>query len=297
MFHYIGAPIIQGVGEDLFLSKKEFVKTLDFVCSSLQPLEPFEFLTALRRGNLPTRATLLTFDDCTERTVTECMPELQARNLKACFFVNPGLIDAGRTVPCLDLMKLCAACDPGTYEFQLPQKLSLTVNDVSSRAACYRTLWPNVIACPSPQQPEMLHSFRRTMGVDPTMSDDVRLAPWPTLDVLHSAGMLVANHTPFHSTIQADGVGLFIKDVAQAYETLESRFGRSPRIFCYPYGRTLDASPEASRALSKLETEYAFVTQGGLARANCTGLLNLRREGAVYSAGSTKLAPLLALMR
>ena len=40
-----------------------------------------------------------------------------------------------------------------------------------------------------------------------------------------------------------------------------------------------------------------FVTQGGIACADKTGLLNLRREEAAYSAGAVKLAPLLATLR
>src|SRR6266567_629539 len=64
MFHYIGKPIVHGAATDLFLERAEFAKILDFVASSLCPLEPLEFLSRLKKGTLPRGAALLTFDDC-----------------------------------------------------------------------------------------------------------------------------------------------------------------------------------------------------------------------------------------
>jgi hypothetical protein len=127
--------------------------------------------------------------------------------------------------------------------------------------------------------------------------DETRLASWEALARLVEAGMLVANHTPFHSTAHADGVEPFTEDVADGYAIFESRFPSPERIFCYPYGRAVDATRETARGLRRLGTGYAFVTQGGMARSGEDGLLDLRREGAVYSRGSTKLAPLLAFIR
>ncbi len=109
--------------------------------------------------------------------------------------------------------------------------------------------------------------------------------------------MLVGNHTMFHSTVNADGIEQFTADVDAAYEALEARFGSSPRVFCYPYGRTVDATAATTSRLRRMRTAWGFVTQGGSACASRTGPLNLRREQASYSAGAVKLAPLLATLR
>jgi len=296
-FHYLGDPILRGVSEDLFLSRSEFAATLDFVCTSLRPLDPETFLTRLENGTLPPGATLLTFDDCAEKTVTEALPELVSRNLKACFFANPGLVDAGRTVPGLELMDLCRAAPEGRHELCLPESVNVEItDDPASRAAAYRLLWPKVLACPSRQHVAMFGSIRKAFGVRST-SPDVRLASWDGLEKLHAAGMLVGNHTMFHSTVDADGLDRFTADVDDAYGALETRFGSSSRVFCYPYGRTVDATPATAASLRTLRTTYGFVTQGGIACPDKTGLLNLRREEAAYSAGAVKLAPLLATIR
>jgi peptidoglycan/xylan/chitin deacetylase (PgdA/CDA1 family) len=295
-FHYLGEPILRGVAEDLFLSRSEFAATLDFVCASLCPLDPETFLTRLEKGTLPPGATLLTFDDCAAKTVTEALPELVSRNLKACFFANPGLVDAGRTVPGLELMDLCRAAPKGSYELRLPESASVRITDTASRAAAYRLLWPKVLACPSRQHVAMFESIRKAFGVLGS-SPDARLASWDGLEELHDAGMLVGNHTMFHSTVDADGLDQFTADVDHAYGALEARFGSSQRVFCYPYGRTVDATPATTASLRTLRTAYGFVTQGGIACSGKTGLLHLRREEAAYSAGAVKLAPLLATLR
>jgi peptidoglycan/xylan/chitin deacetylase (PgdA/CDA1 family) len=142
----------------------------------------------------------------------------------------------------------------------------------------------------------MFESIRQAFGVRGS-SPDARLASWDRLDELHDAGMLVGNHTMFHSTVDADGIDQFTADVDHAYEALEARFGSSRRVFCYPYGRTVDATLATAARLRSLRTDYGFVTQGGIACSDKTGSLNLRREEAAYSVGAVKLAPLLAALR
>ena len=295
-FHYLGSPITEGVAEDLFLTHDEFTATLDFVRTNLCPLDPDTFLTLLKKGSLPPGATLLTFDDCAEKTVIDALPELVSRDLKACFFANPGLVDAGRTVPALELMDLCRTAPQGSYKLRLPELVSVEISDTASRAAAYRFLWPKILACPSFKHAAAFKSIRDVFGVS-DLSPAARLASWALLEKLHTAGMLVGNHTMLHSTVSADGIEQFTADVDAAYDALEARFGSSPRVFCYPYGRTIDATPATTAGLHRMRTEYGFVTQGGIASAFKTGPLNLRREQASYSASAVKLAPLLATLR
>ncbi len=141
----------------------------------------------------------------------------------------------------------------------------------------------------------MFASIRQAFDVRGS-SPDARLASWDRLEELHNAGMLVGNHTMFHSTAEADGLDQFTADVDHAYGALEARFGSSRRVFCYPYGRTADATIATAARLRGLHTAFGFVTQGGIACADKTGLLNLRREEAAYS-GAVKLTPLLATIR
>lgn len=305
-FHYIGEPVIPGVCQDLFLSREKFAGILDFICKKMTPLAPVDFLERLQAGTLPPRAVMLTFDDCTRDAYTQALPELAKRNLKACFFVCPGLIDQGRTIPCLELMDICAKAPEGTYSLRIPlcnegrqqeAAVDITIGNPPSRALSYRQLWPHLYRCTSAAQGEFLAAVRRQIGIADPVPPSYPLANWDELTEMHRRGMWIANHTMLHSTCYADTCDDFARDVARAFQVLDSRFPAQRRLFCYPYGSTLDVSSRTSDVLASMGTDIGLVTQGGAARPTRDGLLKLHREDATYSVGAAKLAPLLAMVR
>ncbi len=298
-FHYIGSPVLAGVGEDLFLPPEEFRRALDFIARHLAPLPPVEFLERLAAGTLPPRATLITFDDCLHETVTQAEMELRKRGLAACFFACPGLMAEGRTVPSLELMWMCAQARPGQYRVRTGADgaAEIAIGDHASRLAAYARLWPALLGTASHGHAALLGGMREDFGLSGGPPACLRVANWQTLETLDGHGMLVGNHTMLHSTVTADGAARFEADAALAYELLEERIGRRPRVFCYPYGRRADQAQPAEDALRRLGTQFAFVTQGGVASARRSGCLGLRREDASYSAKAARLAPLLAFLR
>jgi peptidoglycan/xylan/chitin deacetylase (PgdA/CDA1 family) len=300
-FHYIGSPVLRGVGEDLFMPLPEFRRVLDFIAARLRPLAPVEFFHRLREGTLPERATLITFDDCLHDTCVKAMPELVKRGLAACFFCCPGLIAADGAVPSLELMSMCAGARRGDYSVRPrladPATAEFHIGDHASRVDAYRRLWPELLRCPSRRHTALLSHLRHDFNLDDVVPRALRLANWNTLASLDSNGMLVGNHTMLHSTVTADGVGQFEADVALAYNLIERRIGARPRVFCYPYGRKVDQAQGTEEILKKLNTDFAFVTQGGIASPRRCGPLNLHREDASYNVSATKLAPLLAFLR
>jgi len=300
-FHYIGSPVLPGAGEDLFVPLAEFRRILDFVRARLAPLGPAEFFKRLTAGTLPRRATLLTFDDCLHDTVAQALPEFAKRGLQGCFFACPGLIAADRTVPSLELMWMCATARPGLYRIRTAagggEAAELAMAEPESRVAAYRRLWPALLGCPSRRHSALLGDMREDFHLAGGLPRRLRLAHWSTLAALGEQGMLVGNHTMLHSTVAADGIAQFEADVALAYDLMERRLGRQTRVFCYPYGRKADQEQGTEGVLRELGTEFAFVTQGGIASARRGGCLNLHREDASYSAEATKLAPLLAFLR
>ncbi len=301
MFHHIGPPVLPGAEDYLFLSEEVLGKVLDFVREQLCPLAPIEFLTRLASGTLPPRATLLTFDDGTYDQVVRAAPHFAARGLKACFFVCPGLMENGESVPSLDLATLCQHAAPGRRRLHVLRSDTATVDlDIrgpASRVRAYRLLLPHLLRCPSRQRPAFLASIRLGLGVEPSIRCPYRLATWEELDRLAEAGMSIGNHTLFHSTVDADGIEQFTADVAATFTKVEQRYPGLPRLFCYPYGRDIDATEETEQGLASLDVPFAFVVGGGLARPKQAGLLNLHREAVAYDVNATRLAVLLACIR
>jgi peptidoglycan/xylan/chitin deacetylase (PgdA/CDA1 family) len=292
-FHYIGSPVLSGVGDDLFMPLPEFRRVLDFISARLHPLPPLEFFRRLQEGTLPERATLITFDDCLHDTCVKALSELSKRGLAAAFFCCPGLIAADRTVPSVELMWICASARTGEHRVRGDE---FRISDHASRLAAYQRLWPELLRCPSRQHAALLAQLREEFGIRAEVPRSLRVAHWNTLASLDANGMLVGNHTMLHSTVTADGLPQFEDDVALAFNLIERRLGERPRVFCYPYGRKQDQAA-TEEMLQKLGTEFAFVTQGGIASPRRSGVLNLHREDASYSANATKLAPLLAFLR
>lgn len=292
-FHYIGSPVLRGVGDDLFMPLPEFRRVLDFISARLHPLAPAEFLRRMSEGTLPERATMITFDDCLHDTCAKALPELSKRGMAAAFFCCPGLISADRTVPSLELMWICASARAGDYRVRGAE---VRITDHASRIAAYHGLWPELLRCPSRQHSAFLAQLREEFAVRAETPRSLRVAHWSLLASLDAEGMLVGNHTMLHSTVTADGLPQFEDDVALAFNLIERRMGQRPRVFCYPYGRKADQAG-TEEALKNTGAEFAFVTQGGIANPRRSGLLNLHREDASYSASATKLAPLLALVR
>lgn len=300
-FHYIGNPVLRGVGDDLFIPLREFRRILDFITARLTPLGPSEFFERMTAGTLPKRATLITFDDCLHDTVVHALPEFEKRGIQGCFFACPGLIAADRTVPSLELMWICANARAGSYRVRTapvdsaPAEFQIGAHE--SRLAAYRRLWPHLLRTPSRSHSALLGVMREDFRLAGGLPRRLRLANWSTLANLDEHGMLVGNHTMLHSTVTADGIAQFETDVALAYDVIERRLGPRSRVFCYPYGRKVDQEHGTENVLKQLGTDFAFVTQGGIASPRRGGCLNLHREDASYSVHATKLAPLLAFLR
>ena len=301
MFHHVGSPVLPGAEDYLFLTEEMLEQVLDFVRDQLCPLEPLDFLTRLADGTLPPRATLLTFDDGTFDQVVRAAPHFTARGLKACFFVCPGLMARGDSVPSLDLATLCRHAAPGRHPLRLmggpTQVLEIDISGPSSRVNAYRTLLPHLLGRTSRERPAFLAAARSALGVEPDVRCPYRLAAWEELDRLAEAGMSIGNHTLYHSTAGADGIEQFTSDVEETFHRLEQRYPGSPRLFCYPYGRDSDATAATASGLASLGVRFAFVVGGGLARPGRTGLLSLRREAVAYGVDAAKLAVLLACVR
>lgn len=302
MFHYVGAAILPGAHDFLFLSPPAYESILDFVVAHLHPLPPAEFFQRMQAGDLPPRATLLTFDDGTLDNVTAALPPLAARGLSACFFVSPGLIAAGRSVPSLDLADQVQRAAAGDYTFdpaaflgRPASPLRLHLGDAASRAAAFRgQLLPLLLAAPSWQHPAFLAALAELLHAPAGLHPSYPLADWTQLAALIEAGNLVGSHTLWHSTLAADGPDRFAADLAASLAEIAARFPAQPRIFCFPYGRPQDAPPAVAQLLAAAGVDFALVVQGGMADLAAQGPYFLRREAVNYSAAALKLSALRA---
>lgn len=104
-------------------------------------------------------------------------------------------------------------------------------------------------------------------GIPPVPS--LPLLEWDGLGRLAEEGVSIASHSCTHPDLTALGPSELDAELDRSAETLETRIGRRPEAFAYPYGRT---SPEV---LARTRARYSLA---------CTTELRLLRPGdATYA--------------
>ncbi|MFN8528516.1 MAG: polysaccharide deacetylase family protein [Anaerolineae bacterium] len=304
MFHYINTPLLPGMSDDLYIPRDEFGPLLDYLRRSLNVLPPMEFFQALLEDRLPARAATLTFDDGLRDNFSHALAELQSRRMSAAFFVCPGLIEAGRTMPSVDVAYLCSSAKDGEYPLAIeldgqpaPLQMNVSLTSPESRAITGKLLSRVLLKLPSRSHESAINQIRHTLNVHTPIPSIYQLATYEELQQMHDAGMVIGNHTMFHSTISADSLEQFGQDVALASQRLDGRFQYPMRIFCYPYGRPQDITPASTKVLHDQAFDIGLLVQGGIADKALQNPLQLYREQLSYSLSASKAATFMAFAR
>lgn len=99
-----------------------FAEQLGLLRQHTQPMQLSQLVRALRHGNLPRRAVVITFDDGYADTLYQAKPLLEHYDLPATAFVTAGCLNMKREMWWDELEHLFL--QPGT----LPERLSVTIN-------------------------------------------------------------------------------------------------------------------------------------------------------------------------
>ncbi|MEO8394768.1 MAG: polysaccharide deacetylase family protein [Chloroflexota bacterium] len=290
--------------DELYLAPEKFRAILDFLVREFNVLPPLEFFEALQRCELPERAITLTFDDGMRTNVTYALDELVKRKLKAAFFVCPGLILEKRPIPSVEISFICREVRDGNYvirfecqELAQPIHLQVCISSYDSRVDTIRKLDRIVIGLESRLQGLFISYLRRQFGVSAELPAIYDVADENDLKILAGEGSYIGNHTLYHSTIHTDTPEQFASDVQIASDWLDQRFARPVRIFCYPYGRDIDATEQSTQILADLGIHFGLVSQGGWAQIPQQSTLALHREQVSQSASVAKAVLPLAFLR
>jgi len=127
MYHKVNAIVPSDpVGRDLTVAPAAFDEQLRWLrAHHIRTLTAAALAEALRRGERPERAVVLTFDDGYDDAATTALPLLQANHATATFYVSSGFIGTPRHLGWAQIRALQAAgmeiaCH-GTYHLDLSQ--------------------------------------------------------------------------------------------------------------------------------------------------------------------------------
>jgi peptidoglycan/xylan/chitin deacetylase (PgdA/CDA1 family) len=214
-----------------------FRRQLHHLARSTRPVSLDQVTAAVRgAGDLPERATLLSFDDG-ERSLLEVgLPLLRERGLPAVAFVVAGLLDTDQPFWWAEVEQLAGnggrvGSQPGLSPVALVRRLK---------------------ALPDAERLAAIEELRRTAPAPPPMSQLRR----DELPLLEAGGIAVGNHTLSHPVLPRCDDEQVELELGEAHRILEGALGHAPSAFAYPNG---DWDPRVERTLAAFGYTTAFL--------------------------------------
>ena len=249
-----------------------------------------ELAEAGRRGRLPRRAAVVTFDDGYADNLLTAKPLLEKHGVPATVFVTTGYVGRGREFWWDELDRIFL--QPG----RLPEELRLRIKgetyrwdlhdaSVYSPAADDRRWKPGQKVTPGPRQRvyHELWTLMNPLAEDERLDVRAALLAWagsdgqarPThrtlsgeeLTALANGGLVdVGAHTVTHSRLAALPPSAQRDEVRQSKRQLEEILNRQVSTFAYPYGGPDDYTDTTVEVVKEAGFVCACTTSGGLVR-------------------------------
>ncbi len=242
-----------------------------WVAEWFQVLSLEEAVDRLKRGDLPARAMVITFDDGYADNHEVALPILQRHGLKATFYVATGFLDGGRmwndTV--IEAVRACQQPALNVAQLGIDGLTSLPLDGDAQRQAAIRALLDKLKYRPVDERLQLVGRLVEAVGAPlpggvMMRSDQVKS--------LRQAGMTVGAHTVSHPILLKLSADQARREIDQSRQHLEAILGEPVRHFAYPNGVPgRDMSDATAGIVKDMGFDSAVTTAWGAARlgADC----------------------------
>jgi peptidoglycan/xylan/chitin deacetylase (PgdA/CDA1 family) len=246
----------------LGVTPQRFAEHLEVLRKHGRPMRLQQLVQALRDGNLPRRAVVVTFDDGYADNLYNAKPLLERHDTPATVFVTTCSVGRGREFWWDELARLFL--QPGT----LPEALHLNVggntshwklgeattysenecrrhrdwhygkdNEPSLRHRLFRSLYQKLVPLSEGERRHVLEALLAWAGTDSTVRPAHRpLSPDEVVRLAEGGLIEVGAHTVTHPALPSLPIAAQRDEVHGSKTQLEEIVGRAVTSFSYPYG-------------------------------------------------------------
>jgi peptidoglycan/xylan/chitin deacetylase (PgdA/CDA1 family) len=240
----------------LSVTPQHFAEHLDILGQHAYPIHLQELVAALRRGTLPRRAVVLTFDDGYADNLYTAKPLLERYQIPATVFVTTGHLGREFWWDALARSVLL----PATFPFKLRLLVRGTMlewdlggannrhggaADKGARLHLLLALQQRLSALEAEERRRVLDQLDVWSGVEATAcSFDRALTPDELLQLDDGGLIEIGSHTVTHPILAALAHPEQQREIHQSKTHLETILGKPVMSFSYPHGAVSDATAD-----------------------------------------------------
>jgi peptidoglycan/xylan/chitin deacetylase (PgdA/CDA1 family) len=275
----------------LAVTPQHFGEQMELLRKHYRPLRLRELVVALRSGNVPNRAVVVTFDDGYADNLHNAKPLLARYDIPATVFVTTShigyprefwwdeldrlLLQPGTLPPVLDLR-----LNGSAWQYELGETTTYTSadyerhhdwhiereDDPTPRQRLHRSLYQRLYALTQEDRQHLLEQVRRWAGATPVGRPTHRTVSHYEVVQLAEGGLVeIGAHTVTHPVLAALSIGAQRDEIRLSRTKLQEILNRMVTSFAYPHGsytrETLAIVRDAGFS-SACSTHHAVVQRG-----------------------------------
>ncbi|NIV28316.1 MAG: polysaccharide deacetylase family protein [Anaerolineae bacterium] len=232
------------------VSPDRFAQHLAYIRQTCHPMRLLDLVEATRRGAIPKRAVVITFDDGYVDFARQAVSLLLSAQVPATVFVASGHVDSSRCFWWDELDRLLLSPNP------LPAWLRLLWGDKEygwptstpeERRIAHQAIADLLRPLAVDQQQEVLASIMHWSGLPKTAYDNDRAMSSAELMQLAQSGLIdVGAHTVSHPVLSSLPLDDQQAEIVESRQRLGTILGNPVLTFAYPYGTAQDFTAETT---------------------------------------------------
>jgi peptidoglycan/xylan/chitin deacetylase (PgdA/CDA1 family) len=278
----------------LAVSPTHFAEHLAVLRKYAQPISLLELVNGLRRGRVPRRAVIITFDDGYFDNLVYAKPLLEQHEIPATVFVTPFsalansefwwdtlqkiLLGVGSLPESLRLMlhgvayewHLNAAADYTWQDYARDASWNYgRKDDPTPRHTIFRSLHQLLKYLEEEERRQALRDLAAWAGVDTSVrTTDRLLSDAETIQLAEGGLIEVGAHTMTHPVLSALPVTKQRQEIGQSKRDLEQLLGHRVTSFAYPHGLNADYTQETVKLVRESGFDCACAAWPGTIRSD-----------------------------